>query len=495
MDKPTPPIASPGWLKEREKRAADGSVAGAEDQRSFNMDDSTLASGVLPEDKGKGDSVCHDVAPHQIVESGRVQQTFHNNRDSVRGRKIMLSCRNRVQKGRRRLLNQRFELQQLRSQIEILEDNLVRAFEGQVAQVDTHFKLSGQLEQVKAMRKEIKTREHAYNIAEDKLYSDELELGTKENEFYQAFELDSFDAESQASLASASSPILEELYATDEHLLPRTINPLYEYDRKISLAHYLHDKIADLTHDREEILEEQRQRGPNEKMDQDDVDFLETYSETFAGMVTELDAVEVEISNLEKGAISSGLLHPSDTYSRTWSWSAVPESFEIPAIYPSDRCPGGNSLIEMSVELPNSGEGPVSPARSLPGFQLSSTLIRAADVRRWLNDHAISQLQNSHRPSSVSDRLISEPLDKNWVYVVRAHSEPETGMPAHPQTAPPPGDRQPHDDGPVVEDDSSHTAPEQLPSDPGLSSSSPRPNATRISPLKPCDDAPKSRSV
>src|SRR5947207_8387960 len=147
------------------------------------------------------------------------------------------------------------------------------------------------------MRREIKSREHAYIIAEDKLYSDEVELGRRENEFYEAFGPDWSDDVTQTSSTSISSPASENLDTTDQHPSPRATNPLYDYEGKISLAGYLHGKIDQLIHDREEILEEQRRRGAtNEKLDQDDLEFLETYEETYASRVKEFNELEEEIS-------------------------------------------------------------------------------------------------------------------------------------------------------------------------------------------------------
>ncbi len=65
--------------------------------------------------------------------------------------------------------------------------------------------LSDQVKKVKVMRMEIKSREHEYMITEDRLYSDESELETKEDDLYQAFKLDLSNNESQLSSTDISS--------------------------------------------------------------------------------------------------------------------------------------------------------------------------------------------------------------------------------------------------------------------------------------------------
>src|SRR5204863_2315277 len=119
-------------------------------------------------------------------------------------------------------------------------------------------------------------------VSEDVLYSDECELRSRENEFYKTFGPDLLDEGSQPSSADVSPPASEKLSTTNEHL-PPTTNPLYDYERKIGWAVYLHEEILQMVQDRDEILREQQQQNiSSEQMDQGDLKFLETYEEIFA---------------------------------------------------------------------------------------------------------------------------------------------------------------------------------------------------------------------
>src|SRR6266487_2256127 len=94
-------------------------------KRLFSMDTSKVASRVLPRNLENG----KPAPPHQVLESPQEWHSSHSRRDFMRSRKAMLSSRDRVQRGRRRLVTQRIELQHLRSQIQRLERNLVSALE------------------------------------------------------------------------------------------------------------------------------------------------------------------------------------------------------------------------------------------------------------------------------------------------------------------------------------------------------------------------------
>ncbi len=169
-------------------------------------------------------------------------------------------------------------------------------------------------------------------------------------------------------------------------------------------------------------------------------------------------------------------------------------------------------MIEMPVELPTSEK----PSVALANFQLPPAFAPATYIRRWLSDlrvsprerarqfwtqinsrdeEMITESHTAHRPSGMSDRSGPEQLDKNWVYVVKALSEPELDMPSHLQPMLPPGGQHPHVNIPVVEGDSNHIAPEQRPLNSNLSSPPPYPNLTCMAPVKPPGDVAISRSV
>ena len=227
--------------------------------------------------------------------------------------------------------------------------------------------------------------------------------------------------------------------------------------------------------------------------------------------------MEEEISRLEKDAIKSGLLHPSATYSQTRSWAAVPLFLGSPAVHTSGKRSGANSVIKVPRELPDSEKASVTLMKPIiPRFQLPPALAPATYIRRWLNDLRVSprdrvrqfwtqtfsrnqekvaETDDGHRPSSMSDRSVPEQLDKNWVYVVKALSEPELDMRSHPQTTPPRSSRPPHPDSPAVEGESGPIEPQQRPSGPDVGSLPPLSNPTRMPVQKPCGDAKISCSV
>ena len=93
----------------------------------------------------------------------------------------------------------------------------------------------------------------------------------------------------------------------------------------------------------------------------------------------------------------------------------------------------------------------------------------------------VAEAQNTHRLSGTSDRSVPEQLGTNWVYVVKADSEPGPDMSSHSQNTPPLG--RPDIDSLAAANDSSDIAPGRRLSDPD-NSSPPLPNPIRIAPLK-----------
>ena len=116
-------------------------------------------------------------------------------------------------------------------------------------------------------------------------------------------------------------------------------------------------------------------------MDQDDLNFLETYEEKFANLMRELDMLETEISSMEKKAIDSGMLHPSEIYSRYRSWKLTVDKNNKQSVEP---------VIKVPVDLPNTGNSSTTLAMSHPIFQLPSAPAPETDIDKWLEGVSVS---------------------------------------------------------------------------------------------------------
>src|SRR6266487_117391 len=149
MDSGTPLGDPLGWVNDTKIRLAGGSgtVVKQRDQHLVDMD---TGVSVLPQNNRNGSPGGCRISPHEMAEDPREQQTIHISGNLMRTRGIVLNLREGVQKGRRRLITERIELQQLRNEMEVQEDGLVSALEGLLAQTPTQ--LPDQFAEVKAMR-------------------------------------------------------------------------------------------------------------------------------------------------------------------------------------------------------------------------------------------------------------------------------------------------------------------------------------------------------
>lgn len=501
MNLNTPSLGTPGLLDDTKIRSLHGLATFGGPRPT-----SSLCSDGLPDKDRDGKPVSTHTVANLTVQGSQGQQTSDFHRDIV---KMLLIRKNLVQERRSQLLAQGSSMRELWSELEKLADRFVLVAQRQLIQADPSLKLLDLLEPVKDVQKEMRSRGRAYDTVVAKLHFEEAELVATETELYQTFELPSFHDEVSKS-SSASSPTAEMLHATNQHQSPRPPNPLYNYERKIGLANHLHERILDMISDRAEILEEQRQLSSG-SMEQEDVHFLETYDELFADRVKELDAVEAEISRLEKDAIDTGLLSPSAIYSRTRPWAADSLFLGPPAIDLTDKRSGVNPVIAAPAELPDSEQPTVAPMSQSP-----TPLRSGSYIRRWLSglplnfmpvspghgfcrlwsqicpgsEEKTGQLQNARRASSISGGPIPEPIEKGWVHVVQTGSERE-----YPQNMAYPGGKHLHSESPEIEDSPDHIVSTQRLSDPGFSSNLPYPNKSHQTPLRSLDNARTSRSL
>ena len=97
---------------------------------------------------------------------------------------------------------------------------------------------------MKTMQKKLKSEKHAYNLLEDRFYSDEFELEAHEDELFQNFESHLSNTDTQSSLKNASSSS-QKIY-TNSHLLSRYSDSFYDYKRAVDLTDMLHKEIEKL---------------------------------------------------------------------------------------------------------------------------------------------------------------------------------------------------------------------------------------------------------
>src|SRR5204863_8005120 len=115
-------------------------------------------------------------------------------------------------------------------------------------------------------------------------------------------------------------------------------------------------------------------------------------------------------------------------------------------------------------------------------FQLHAALAPTTYIHEWLKSlplisrvqswtltgsrsHGnVTDAQHARRPSSASDGSMSQVSEENWVYIVKAHSEPDLDVPDHLQNTRPPDNCS---ERPASEVDANPAATKRHLSDPG----------------------------
>jgi hypothetical protein len=327
-----------------------------------------------------------ELAEHESLATinPRVEETTqkHHPVGFVQARNRVLEYRAWVGKGRMALQRRRHGLRQLRQQTSKLEATFASTIEKLAVQrdVDNEPSLRMLSKEVREIRDKIVSEESAYDKEEDAVAAAEYHLEAEENRFYQAYEMNSAPNGSYPSepIHMPPSPEITPQIAS----FPKTSDPLDEYHTKVGQATILRESLDELNFEREEYLGKKRcldLRGV--PMDPDELEFLDTFKETFDKTLKELQVVEDEISKLELAAIDTGLLSPSAIYKP-----------HLAAPSPLEQLQGGltaepefDSVSTMFIDLQGLGGTDLDPANFEPVIASPSTGPSGAYMDRWLN--------------------------------------------------------------------------------------------------------------
>jgi hypothetical protein len=370
----------------------------------------------------------------------------------------IMDRRARVFNGRQSLHVKRQALRHLRQQTDALETQFLSALEKRPTQrnVDHDPSLAELLKEIRGIKEKISREEHAYDKDENAVAIDEHALSVEEHQLFHAFAMSLFPNEIHMD-QTFSVPVIPQRDHQTAVPAPNVPAPVHEYETKIGQANILRETLEELDFEREEYLEKE-QRGL--ELDPDELEFLESYKESYEQSRYRLRKVEEEIKRLEPAALETGQLSPSARYIPIL---AAPSPLTLPAMIFNIDQQNTDSVSQISIDLQGLGDSRLGTANNQPAVVAGAGFPSRASIDRWLaslpiltqqvskttrafttftthegsrlTQHCRDQVLGPRAPSSLPD---CDQLRTGWVNVVETtprfkSSFDNADSPTHPQ--------------------------------------------------------------